>query len=246
MILGIGCGAEREMGTAYYGLFVEGGKSEFKSVTPDPRRLSAKGDLEFFGGGAMGRFDFNHIKPGHFYIEGAVQYGRIDTKYKSEDVTTLSGIPLAYNNRSDYVGALVGGGFVFYLNEKSTLDLSTKHFYSQIRGSESKSNFDQDISFSPANSHRTLVSLNFSHAVRRYFSFHLGTGVEYESDGERAVTVSGRRLEATTFKGFSYIFDGGIKFSPSMGSPLSISLGIQGSLGRRKGLSGTFNFSYAF
>ena len=115
-----------------------------------------------------------------------------------------------------------------------------------MRGSESRSNLGQDIRFSTSRSQRTRASLTFSRATRRNVSFYLGTGAEYEEDGEREAWVSGRRLIPTTRRGASFSFEGGLDFRPSMASPFSIDLSFQGYAGRKKGISGSLNLSYSF
>jgi hypothetical protein len=245
-LFGIGCGNETSSGIAYYALFLQGGRGEFTSTTPGADNLSASGDIRFFGAGAMGRFDFNHIKPGHFYLEAAVQGGRIDTSYLSKNVTDFDGVKLSYNDQSEYVGGLLGGGFVFYLGEFTSLDFSAKYALTQIKKSSTKSNFAQNIEFGLGNSKITKANFTLSHSIQKNIGIYVGTGLEYELDGKRSITVNDNELNTTSLKGMSFNYEAGIHIRPTMGSPLSVNIATQGSQGRKKTFNGTIGLNYSF
>ncbi|MDR2460184.1 MAG: hypothetical protein LBE38_05315 [Deltaproteobacteria bacterium] len=246
VVLGVGCGRSFSSGVASFAVLVEGGAADFESTTVGGRDINAEGTTEYLGGGLAARFDFKGISQGHFYSQIALHFGKIRTNYKAPHFKTPVGNDLGYRMDSDYVGGLVGVGFVFNLSQTASLDLSTKYLVTQIQGGSAKSNMGQDISIEKATSQRIKGALTYFQSLGTNFSFSMGMGVEHEFDGEQYTSVEGYRFASTDTKGASFTLDAGIHFRPSISSPLSISIGTQGSLGRRKGVTGALNLNYSF
>ncbi|MDR3204841.1 MAG: hypothetical protein LBV23_08875, partial [Deltaproteobacteria bacterium] len=90
-LLGISCASFLESGTVTLGGFVEAGRGKYKTkgVFQNGREIVAKGDVEYIGGGLLGRFDFDGSKPGpgqgKNYLEASLRLGQTRTTFMSDD-----------------------------------------------------------------------------------------------------------------------------------------------------------------
>ncbi|MDR1164268.1 MAG: hypothetical protein LBO66_00070 [Deltaproteobacteria bacterium] len=247
-LLGVGCARETSLGVLSLSLFAEGGTGSYRSQRKiaGSRDMAAKGDARFGGGGLAARLDFNHIRAGHFYGLMAFHAGTLKSDYESRDFEPAGGAGLSYDVRHGFAGAVAGGGFVFYRDDRTSLDLSSKYLWTRLGGATFRTNLGDEMTFNAATSQRVKVGLVFSRSLGYNLGFFLGAGIEREFDGVSEGSTYGRPLRPTTLRGNSATLEGGVNFRTWIGSPFAFSLSAQAHAGRRRGGGVLFSLNYGF
>jgi hypothetical protein len=73
---------------------------------------------------------------------------------------------------------------------------------------------------------------------------YFGAAYEYEADGKAHATIYGTQLDAPELKGSTGI--GEIGISLNAGTNFNLDFGVQGFVGKRKGLAGNVVLSFNF
>lgn len=239
------------------GLFVEFGEGSFDSYNEflGLPPVHGEGNLSYVGGGAFARMDFGPPESSRPYLEASVRYGRTRAEFRSPDIRGPQGMTAEYGYGAGYLGFHAGGGYVLAFGDvggvdagsrlpSGTLDLSLRYFHVRMEGHEFEL-FGRTARLDPVTSSRIRfggrLSLVLAPSVRPYF----GSYVEHEFAGVSRGTYAGIPLPSASLGGTSGVFELGVA-AGSPGNPLEIQLGVQGSTGRREGISASLSVTYVF
>jgi hypothetical protein len=249
LMTGLACGAELKPGKLTLGLFFEYGNGSYNTHNSFSNAASVKGDgdTNYVGGGILGRLDFIDTGHGHFYAEGSGRTGRVHNDYASGDLRDFTGSKAEYEDSSSaYYGLHAGAGYVWNLNEKSTLDFYAKYFWTHQEGDSERLSTGDPLSFAPINSSRARAGARIDYAINEHFSPYIGAAIEREFDGEARASTNGYSIDAPSLKGNTGIGELGLSYKPSATLPLTFDLGAQGYAGKREGVTGSLQVKYEF
>ncbi|MDR2351592.1 MAG: autotransporter outer membrane beta-barrel domain-containing protein [Deltaproteobacteria bacterium] len=202
--------------------------------------VHADGDVDFVGGGILTRFDFGKSEKGTTYVEAAARFGRSTNEYASNDFT----IPVRFNMRSNYFGVNFGLGHVFNITDTVSMDLYAKYIWTHQSGEEVRVTDNELVRFEDVDSHRIRAGLKVSIKASDYISPYFGAAYEYEADARAHATLYVTPLNVPGLKGSTGIAEAGI--TVSTGTAANIDIGVQGHVGKRKGVSGNVNLKFEF
>lgn len=237
-LAGIGWRNDGPCGLLVLGAFFETGYSDFDSHDVfGNTRIKADGDNRYYGGGILGRYDWNN----GFYTEGSIRVGVSKTKYRNDFAAGNERV--RYKASSAYFGAHVGFGYKLTVANHSLLDISAKYLWAR-QNSDSATILGDRFKFDAADSHRVRVGARYSYKVDSKLSPYAGVAFEYEFDGRTRAGTSFVNYGSTSLKGSTGIAELGVKYSNNKG--LSVDLGVQGHVGRRRGIAGTLGMAWSF
>lgn len=106
-------------GSLLTGVFFEAGWGGYDSHNAFSNAPSVKGDgdISYYGGGVLGRYDFAPVGPGNVYVDGSLRSGYVDTNFSSSDLTDREGRRADYDSGSVYYGAHAGLGYLWHLSK---------------------------------------------------------------------------------------------------------------------------------
>ncbi len=233
------------------GVFFEygyGSYDTFNSV-PGAPDVRGGGDSDYYGGGLLGRFDFEGHRTGHFYLEATARTGSISNDYSSNNLGSTPGITTSYNASSMYFGASVGGGFLWQPDKSLSFDFYARGLWARQQGSDVTLSTGERVNFADTNSLRTQVGTTVVFEVSEWVDGYGGLAWEYEFDGEANANTGGYSIVAPSLKGNTGIAEAGVSIKPTQHGDLSkmrILIGVQGYMGEREGVTGSGRISYGF
>lgn len=220
-------------------LFLEGGRGKYdgRAEVSGGADINSRGDLSYFGGGVMGKAE---QLLGNLYLEGSFRFGRSKSEYKDGDFYVpqyLGGVLPEFDIEGNYLGAHLGLGYVFEINESMKLDTSVKYLWSRLEG-DSVAILGDRFHFDDIDSHRLQAGGRLSWATEsRKAEPYVGAWYEHEFDGKAGGTVRGLKIPGSDTKGSSGLLEAGVKLHTSQGGPL-IDIGLSGAFGQREGFGG--------
>jgi len=234
-------GAAKKIEALSVGAFFEAGWGSYDSYNSFNAAPTVKGsgDTNYYGGGVLGRYD----SPVNVYGEGSLRIGRVENDFSSKDFLGLGDV--RYDSSSMYVGTHIGGGYILNLDEKSSLDLSTKLFWTH-QGSDDVTIAGDKVEFDAANSVRARLGGRYSYAATPVLTPYGGAYLDYEFDGKSKAKVNGTAVDAPDLKGATGVGELGLTLKPLASAALSIDAGIQGYVGNREGVTGSLRLKYEF
>jgi hypothetical protein len=246
LLAGLAWGADIAPGRLTLGAFVEGGTGNYDSHNSFNGLSSVKGDgdTNYLGGGVLGRFDLNSTDSGHFYAEASARLGKLKNDFSS-GLSDGVGTKAKYDTDSRYYGLHLGSGYVWNIDDKTSLDLYAKYFWTRQEGDNVTLSTGDPVSFKAADSHRTRVGARFAYAVNEYLTPYVGAAWEREFDGKAKATTYGYSIPAPDLKGDTGMAELGLTLTKP-GNAISLDLGIQGYTGMRQGVSGSLRMAFEF
>jgi outer membrane autotransporter barrel domain len=247
LMAGIAWNQDTECGKLLLGAFFEGGWGDYDSHNSFSNAASVKGngDTNYYGGGVLGRFDFKN----NIYTEASFRIGQLDTDFGSSNLRDPLGNRASYDSSSTYYGAHLGLGYIWNITDATSLDLSTKYLWTR-QDSDSVTVAGDPIKFKASDSHRWRTGARVSHAITTEggltFKPYIGAAYEHEFDGKAKATTYGYSIDAPDLKGGTGIGELGLTFKPSADCGLSLDLGVQGYVGVREGVTGSFQLKWEF
>jgi hypothetical protein len=245
--IGVAMSGETSAGIGTVGLFLEFGRGEFDSYNDFQGLPSVhgSGNVTYIGGGILGRMEFGSADVSRPYVEGSVRLGRTSTDFNTDDF--LANFDGGLELHSGYYGFHFGLGYVFSLptlGNDSSLDLSAKLFHTRREGGDFIA-MGERIAVSAVTSTKLIVGGRLNIGVSEIIRPFVGAYYEREFKGDSRVTVGRFSLPAASLKGDTGIGELGVTFSPSS-VPVKVELGIQGSCGKRDGISVSLLLNYTF
>ena len=247
LIAGIGRGVRTDSGLFVVGGFFEYGTGAYKTHNSFDSRSSIDGDGNtwYMGGGILASMDFKNTGPGHFYLEGSGHMGSLHNFYNNDDLR-VDGRSASFETETPYYAVHGGLGYAWDIDEKNTLDVYGKYFWSMAEGSEDTLTTGDRYTFDNATSSRTRLGARYSCKVNEQFSSYIGAAWEHEFAGDSDSAAYGHEVSSPTLRGDSARGELGIELVPSKDLPLTVNFGVQGWLGKKEGVTGSCLFQYAF
>ena len=248
LLTGVSYGAELNPGRLTLGAFFEYGNGSYDTYNSFSHAASVKGDGDTYhlGGGILGRMDFVNAGPGHFYAEASGRIGSVHNDYSSGDLRDFTGRKAAYDSSGAYYGLHLGAGYLWNINDKASLDLYGKYFWTRQDGDSVKLSTGDPVKFDDIDSNRLRGGARFSYAVNEHVSPYVGAAWEYEFGGKAKATTNDFAIDAPDLKGSTGIGELGFTLKPSATLPLSFDLGVQGYVGKREGVTGSLQVKWEF
>ena len=203
------------------------------------------GDVRHVGGGLAGRVDFASSGPGSLYAEASVRAGKVHNKYSNSDLRDTQGRVANYEATSTYCGFHLGLGYVWNVTEAASLDLYGKYFWTRLKGDTVTLSTGDPVEFRKADSSRLRLGGRLARAVNEYVSPYVGAAWEHEFSGKSQATSYGLAIDAPSLRGDTGLGEIGLTLS-SGSLPLYFDLGVQGYVGRRKGVTGSLQARLEF
>ncbi|MCL2020511.1 MAG: autotransporter-associated beta strand repeat-containing protein, partial [Betaproteobacteria bacterium] len=146
MLVGLGW---RTPGSIVAGAFFEAGWGNYNSRNSfnNAPSVKGKGDTSYYGGGVLGRYE----APTGMYAEASLRAGRVKNDFRSSDILNSDSDTTKYDSGSAYYGAHAGLGYVWNMNEKASLDMSTRYIWTH-QASDSVTISGDRIKFKDADS----------------------------------------------------------------------------------------------
>ena len=251
LMTGLAWNKETDYGKLLLGAFFEAGLGSYDSHNSFSGYASVKGDgdTEYYGGGILGRFDFNNTGPGKIYAELSFRAGWSETDFSSGDLRDPMGNKADYDSGAAYYGAHLGLGYLWNITDSSSLDLYSKYFWTH-QDSDNVSVTGDPVKFDSADSHRWRGGARFSHTLNTESGLsltpYIGAAYEHEFDGKAKASVYGYSIDAPDLTGGTGMGEVGLSFKPSAQSGLSLDLAVQGYTGVREGVTGSLQLKFEF
>lgn len=197
------------------------------------------GDAHFWGAGLMAK----QLNDDGLYYEGSLLAGRMSTDYQS---AVAGGIK--YDSDATYYAAHLGMGKVVQLNDKDTLDYYGKLFYTRQQGDKVTVGAGATYDFEATTSLRTRLGARYTHQLSEKNAFYAGLAWQHEFDGESnaivATTLGSASAPAPSMKGDTGIMELGWRVNNS--DKFELGLGVNGSVGKQKGVGFNLSLNFSF
>ena len=197
------------------------------------------GDAHFWGAGLMAK----QLNDDGLYYEGSLRAGRMSTDYQS---AVAGGIK--YDSDATYYAAHLGMGKVVQLNDKDTLDYYGKLFYTRQQGDKVTVGTGATYDFDATTSLRTRLGARYTHQLSEKNAFYAGLAWQHEFDGEYnaivATTLGSASAPAPSMKGDTGIMELGWRVNNS--DKFELGLGVNGSVGKQKGVGFNLSLNFSF
>jgi outer membrane autotransporter protein len=231
------------------GVFAEygDGNADFRDRAGGFGSVSGKSDLNYAGGGVLGRYDFAPLGPGHAYVDAALRIGAARNEFTARDLADARGLNASYTSDALYLGGNVGGGYLWDFSDLATLDLYGVYLVSRLEDDDVSLSTGETVSFDAAYSQRVRAGFRLFAGpalISPNWSPYVGAAYEYAFDGGVDASTGGYALPSRNYKGDTGLGEVGVRFQPL--ETLAVDLGAQGYAGVREGCSGTIRLTYRF
>jgi outer membrane autotransporter protein len=189
--------------------------------------------------------DFVDTGPGFFYTEGSLRAGQLRNEFRTSALTDGMGNRANYTSTTPYYGLHFGTGYILEITDQSVLDIYGKYFWTRIGRDSVTLDTNDPVRFNSVDSHRVRLGSRFSHAVNDCITPYIGVAFEREFSGTVRASSYGHSLDAPSLRGNSGLGELGLSLTPSA-VPVTFDLGVQGHVGNREGVSGTFQLRWDF
>ncbi len=197
------------------------------------------GDAHFWGAGLMAK----QLNDDGLYYESSLRAGRMSTDYQS---AVAGGIK--YDSDATYYAAHLGMGKVVQLNDKDTIDYYGKLFYTRQQGDKVTVGTGATYDFDATTSLRTRLGARYTHQLSEKNAFYAGLAWQHEFDGESnaivATTLGSASAPAPSMKGDTGIMELGWRVNNS--DKFELGLGVNGSVGKQKGVGFNLSLNFSF
>ena len=197
------------------------------------------GDAHFWGAGLMAK----QLNDDGLYYEGSLRAGRMSTDYQS---AVAGGIK--YDSDATYYAAHLGMGKVVQLNDKDTLDYYGKLFYTRQQGDKVTVGTGATYDFDATTSLRTRLGARYTHQLSEKNAFYAGLAWQHEFDGESnaivATALGSASAPAPSMKGDTGIMELGWRVNNY--DKFELGLGVNGSVGKQKGVGFNLSLNFSF
>ena len=224
------------------GPFFETGTGNYESTTSfaNAASVAGSGDVRYYGGGFLARYDWTKGMLRHLYLEGSVRAGSAETDYTNR----IEGMHVNYRSTSPYYGAHAGLGYQWHVAENSVLDISSKFLWTR-QEADTVSVVGEQVHFDSIDSKRIRLGARYSHSITSAVTPYVGAAWEYELDGKEKIQVLGTTFGEPTLGGGTAIGEAGVRILARQGN-LSIDAAVQGYSGVRDGVGGVLRLQYHF
>lgn len=240
---GAAWGCDLEPGHITLAAFAEAGHGNYDTHNSfdNAPSVHGKGDVDYYGGGILGRMDFTN----GFHVEASARMGRVESDFRTDDLTAGAGNQTRYDSDSDYYGLHAGLGYTWRFNDAAGLDLYTRYIWTR-QGSDNVTVHDEPVHFDAADSHRWRSGVRFSYALTERVTPYIGAAYDHEFDGKVGGHTRGVPVDAPDLEGGTGMLELGLTAGFLKGAPLTVEFGARGYTGIREGVGGMLTISYEF
>lgn len=221
--------------TITYGPFLEYGRGTYDSYLDDGTH--GDGKTSYFGGGVMAKVQ----SAGGTYVEGSLRAGRVKSDYNGN----IAGTNTGYDNSSTYYAAHIGIGQEKELKNGNTIEGYAKYFYAHQGGNTTTLRTGETYEFDSVNSNRIRIGTRYTHKMPGSGAFYTGLAYEYEFGSEAGASYQGYSTPSPSLKGSTGILELGYRFTPKE-SRVSYGVNLMGMTGKRRGITGGVQMTWAF
>ena len=248
LLTGLARGADLTPGRLTVGAFFEYGNGSYNTHNSFSNAADVDGDgnTYYLGGGILARMDFSKTGPGRFHAEASARAGKTHNEYDSSDLRDASGRKAEYDSDTPYYGLHFGAGYLWEINDKASLDLYGKYFWTRQQGDSLSLSTGERLSFDDADSSRLRLGGRLAYVLNEHVAPYVGAAWEHEFDGKARATTNGFDIDAPSLRGDTGIGELGLSLTPSASLPLTLDLGVQGYVGQRQGVTGSLQVKYEF
>ncbi|MDR2455509.1 MAG: autotransporter outer membrane beta-barrel domain-containing protein, partial [Deltaproteobacteria bacterium] len=212
---------------------------------PDIGQVVGSGDTDYFGGGLLSRLDFP-TSSGAMYVEVSGRIGRSSNEYQSADLDSPGGGISKYSSTTPYYGVHVGVGHEFSFDEANSLDLYGKYLWTRQKGDDVTMSTGERISFDDVDSHRLKAGARYTRGLSPMLGVYGGAAYEHELDGKASAAVFGLPIEAPEMRGGTGVGELGLTINPMASGAVNLDLGVEGYVGKRRGVTGSLKVNFEF
>lgn len=211
LTVGLGSNTYFDDGFLTTGAFFETGYGKFHNSydagAAEPY-IKKNGHVAYTGAGITAGYTFNN----GWHVDSMVRGGVVKTSQKDAlyDFSTKS----KYNVNIDtfYVGAELGGGYIYKFNDTHAIDFYARYMYLFQGGDDFEAGGKYELE--SINSHRVRAGAEYLYNINKNSFLHAGLGYEYEFDGKAVTKASGFEAEPARMKGGRAMASFGYKYSP--------------------------------
>lgn len=255
LLTGVAWGGEVPGWLMTVGPFFEFGNGSYNTYNSFSRSgdVNGDGDLHYAGGGLLARLDLNGPAGGElardaFYLEASGRAGGLKNDYANDDLRDpLTGSRADYSTDSVYYSVHAGAGYIRRISAQATLETYGKFFWTRQSGEKVTLDNGDPIDFQSVTSERLRLGGRGTLALRnKPVSLYAGLAWEHEFQGVSRATTYGYDIKEPSLRGDTGIGELGLNLQPTGELPLFVDLGVQGYLGKRRGVSGTLSLKWEF
>ena len=212
---------------ATFGLFVQYGKSDFSTHNDNFR---GDGDNELIGGGLM----FHQDGRSGYYYDGNVVAGKVDTKWNC----SAGG----YDDSAPYYGFTFGMGTKTNHGNNRVTDVYGRYSFNHLGSMEGNiGGYDYDFDTAISSNLRLGVRVEYLKGSKN--RAYWGLAWEHEFAGDFDATMNLGPTESPSIKGDTGIAEIGYEWTRG---DWNYNLNLEGSFGKREGITGSTNIIYNF
>ncbi|MDF7667432.1 autotransporter domain-containing protein [Orbaceae bacterium ESL0727] len=229
----------------FAGIAVEYGRSNYDTNNHiNGEKIDGNGHTYNYGISPFTKY-MHDLDVGTVYADAAFRFGRTSTEFKSNDIVLGNGNRAHYKSNVNYMGGLVGGGYVYPLNNTSSFDSAVHYLYTRL-GSDSIVLDGDKVDFKNSTSSRAQLKEQYNFKSSEQITLYLAGTYEYEFNGKGKASVSGISIDAPTVKGSTGILEAGIKALPTDNKDFKVNMGVKGYGGKRDGATANAAVEYNF
>lgn len=197
-----------------------------------------EGDAHFWGAGLIAK----QTNEDGLYYEGSLRLGKASTDYKSAIAGGIS-----YDSDATYYAAHAGLGKIVTINDSDSLDYYGKLFYTRQQGDKVTVGNNATYDFDATTSLRSRIGARYTHKMDTKNAVYAGLAWQHEFDGEAnaivTTTLDSGSAPAPSVKGDTGIMELGWTANSDK---LELGLGVNGSVGKQKGVGFTLKLDFKF
>lgn len=235
LVAGSATGIATDSGDATVGVFIESGEGDYTSRNASGK---GKGTTRYHGGGLLGRLD----TAGDVYLEGSLRGGVVRTGYRGGAQVQNA----RYDTRSAYLGAHLGAGRTWALDERDSLDTYAQLLWTRQGKDSVTLSQGQRFAVDAIDSRRLKIGTRLNHVFSDKATGFAGLAYDHEFSGKVRSTVNGQKISVSGIEGGSVVIEAGLTGRPTKSQPLYFDFGIQGHAGKREGVTAHVRMNYFF
>lgn len=212
-----------------YGLLFQYGKSSFS--THNAGGFRGNGDSKMVGAGLM----FHKEGLSKYYYQGNAYFGKVDAKWNCSEG--------GYDDSASYKGLTFGMGHKHKAGDNNTMDVYGRFSYSSV-GSMNGNIGGYEYKFDSTDSRSLRFGMRMEYDQKESAKSYWGIAWEHEFDGKSQANVMNLgRTDSPSLKGNTGIVEVGYQWKQG---DWNYNINADGSFGKRKGVTGSFNINYNF
>jgi hypothetical protein len=179
-------------------------------------------------------------------VEASLRAGELENNMHSKSLTDENGRGLRYDVTVPYIGAHAGLGYEMRLNERSSLDLLTRYYWTRQGGTTETLHTGERVHFEADNSRIWRGGARYTYSKDQRYFWYVGAAYEYDFDGRVHASAHGYDLAVPSLRGGGGVGDVGVIIRPTDDNRLTFEAGLQGYAGVVRGISGGLRLGWEF